>query len=295
MRRGSSAEAPRLPDDARLIVPVLAATGGSGRSTVANLLACALAPAGRTVVLDIAPRLSSPWPGWAGQTNGGLAALPTDRPLSRRHAEQAAAARPGLNGSTWHVLTDSREWHSAPLVLPDEPAAWNQLAAIGHWQSVVVDTSHPIAHDVLAARCEGRPGLTRGWCDLPFAVPVICAAATAGGVQALQQAVMAMHAEGLPLQRAVIVLVGTADGRAPATVRAAATMLEPRTHRVVHLPHDPTIRAHGLREPTRLRSRTATAAATLASAVLGAAQTAWGDPLPPAPRPRAISVPELTR
>ncbi|MFF3244285.1 hypothetical protein ACFYWY_11240 [Streptomyces sp. NPDC002870] len=270
----------------------MAATGGSGRSTVANLLACGLAASGSTVVLDTAPRLSSPWPAWTSeQAAAGLASLPADRPLARSRVHGAAAHRPGLANGSWQVLTDGRDWHSAPLALPQAPAAWYQLAAIGGWQSVIADSTHPVAHDVLAARCENRQGLTRGWCDVPFAIPVLCAAATASGIQALQQAVMALHAEGLPLQRTVVVLVGTNDGRPPAVARAGATMLAPRTHAVVQLPHDSHIRAHGMREPDRLRSRTRQAAATLASAVLAAAHATWGQPLPPAARPRPLSVP----
>ncbi|MEV5950342.1 hypothetical protein [Streptomyces sp. NPDC051993] len=274
------------------MTPVLSAVGGSGRSIVANLLACALAPAGATVVLDTTPRLSSPWPAWtSGEPSGGLAALPVDQPLSPAQVRQAASWRPGLDGSQWQVLTDGRDWHSPPLALPAEPAAWHQLSAIGGWQAVIADTAHPMAHDVLAARCERRQGQTRGWCELPYAVPVLCAAATASGIQALQQAVMALHAEGLPLQRAVVALVATTDGRTPAVVRAGATMLGPRTAAIVHLPHDPGIRAHGLGAPSQLRPRTRQAAGQLAAAVHAAARAAWGDPLPHAPRPAALSVP----
>lgn len=271
------------------MLPVMAATGGSGRSTVSHLLACGLAASGRTVVLDTGPRLSSPWPAWtAGQTAPGLASLPADRPLSRNQVIRAAAELSAPCGS-WQALTDGREWHNAPLSLPHDPAAWYQLASIGGWQLVVADTVHPVAHDVLAARCEGHAGQTRGWCDLPSAVPVLCAAATAGGIQALQQTVMALHAEGLPLNRTVAVLVAVGDGRLPPVVRAGATMLAPRTAAVVHLPHDPQIRTHGLSELSRLRSRTRQAAVQLADAVLAAAHAAWGSPLPDAPRPAPLT------
>ncbi|MFD9033299.1 hypothetical protein ACFVZW_19420 [Streptomyces sp. NPDC059567] len=183
------------------------------------------------------------------------------------------------------MLTDTRDWHAPPLKLPEQPAAWYQLAAIGGWQAVVADTAHPVAHDVLAARCDNRPGQTQGWGELPYAVPVLCAAATASGVQALQQAAMVLHAEGMPLQRVVVVLVAATDGRPAPVVRAAATMLAARTSAVVHLPFDPQIRAHGLREPLRTRSKTRQAAARIAAAVLDTAHHAWGTPLPAAPIP----------
>ncbi|MFI1568481.1 hypothetical protein ACH4ZX_36600 [Streptomyces sp. NPDC020490] len=267
----------------------MAATGGSGRTTTASLLAAGLAASGPAVVLDLAPRLSSPWPArLAEQGAGGLAALPPDQPLTRSAVQQACGLSAGANGASWHVLSDGRDWHTPPLVLPEPPAAWYQLAAIGGWQAVVADTVHPLAHDLLAARCAGELGKTRGWYELPYSVPVLCAVATADGIQALQQAVMALHAEGLPLNRTVIVLVATGDGRPPAAVRAGATMLTARTAAVVHLPYDPHMRAHGL-HAARLRSRTRQAAAQLTGAVLAAAHTAWGQPLPDAPQPAPIT------
>jgi hypothetical protein len=281
--------APALPVGARLLVPVMAATGGSGRTTAASLLAAGLAVSGSTVVLDLAPRLSSAWPARvAAQGVAGLAALPPDQPLTRSAVQRACASNVGVTGARWHVLSDGREWHTPPLALPDPPAAWYQLAAIGGWQAVIADTVHPLSHDILAARCTGELGQTRGWYELPYAVPLLCAAATADGMQALQQAVMALHAEGLPLNRTVAVLVATGDGRPPAPVRAGATMLSARTAAVVHLPYDPHIRAHGL-TAARLRTRTRQAADQLTRTVLAAAHTSWGYPLPDAPQPAQLS------
>ncbi|MEV0982408.1 hypothetical protein [Streptomyces sp. NPDC049915] len=267
----------------------MSAVGGSGRTTAASLLAAGLTASGPAVLLDLAPRLSSPWPArLAEQGAGGLAALPPDQTLTRSAVQQACGVSVTLDGATWQVLSDGRDWHAPPLVLPEPPAAWYQLAAIGGWQAVVADTVHPLAHDLLAARCAGELGHTRGWYELPYAVPVLCAAATADGIQALQQAVTALHAEGLPLNRTVVVLVAAGDGRPPAAVRAGATMLSARTAGVVHLPYDPHIRAHGL-HTARLRSRTRQAAAQLTGAVLAAAHTAWGRPLPEAPQPAPIT------
>ncbi|NXY98924.1 hypothetical protein HYE82_32000 [Streptomyces sp. BR123] len=296
-----------LPASARLVAPVMAAVGGSGRSTVAYLLATAMAPLADTVVADLSPRLGSPWPSWTAdaQAGGGLAALPADRPLSRADIRGAAAAvavrqaAPALAAaaaadSHWSVLTDAREWHAAPLELPADPAAWYQLAAAGGWQLLLADTTHPVAHDILTARCSGLPGLTRTWCALPFTVPVLCAQPTAAGIRALQQAVMVLHAEGLPLQRTVVVFSAASEGRLPAVARAAATMLSARAAAVVHLPHDADIRAHGLaatQPPSRIRDRTQQAARELASAVLTAAHEAFGEPLPAAPQPAASPIP----
>ncbi|ARE79491.1 hypothetical protein B6R96_36360 (plasmid) [Streptomyces sp. Sge12] len=288
-KKGNSA-IPGFAAASRLVVPVMAATGGSARSTVAHLLAGELAAAADTVVVDLAPRLASPWPAWtAGLQAGGLADLPHDVPLTRARIRAAAAVRRSSEGD-WAVLTDGREWSAAPLSLPVPAAAWYQLAAAGGWQALVADTAHPVAHDLLAARCaDDGVSLTRAWCELPFTVPVLCAQATADGIQALQQAVMVLHADGLPLQRTVVVLTAGTDGRTPAVARAAATMLSARTAAVVHLPHDVDIRTHGLQaQPARIRARTRQAARDLATAVLAAACESFGDPLPDAAQPAPI-------
>ncbi|MEF2529194.1 MULTISPECIES: hypothetical protein [Streptomyces] len=291
---GLGASAPAgIPESARLVVPVMAASGGSGRSTVACLLADALARLGDTVVADLSARLCSPWPAWTAgaRGGGGLGALPPDRPLSRAEIRDAAAVRQAAE-SEWSVLTDGREWSTAPLPLPlpADPAAWYQLAAAGGWQLFVADTAHPVAHDIATAHCAGLPGLTRGWCALPYTVPVLCAQPTAGGVQLLHQAVQVLrHCGGVPLERTVVAFSAASDGALPAVARAAATTLAPHTAAVVHLPHDPDIRAHGLAaRPSRIRDRTAEAARDLASAVLATAHGAFGNPLPPAPRPAPI-------
>ncbi|MEU5811535.1 hypothetical protein [Streptomyces sp. NPDC047718] len=286
MGKKSESACLKLPASARLVVPVMAAAGGSGRSTVAHLLATAMAPFAETVVADLSPRLGSPWPAWTADAQAeGLAAIPPDQPLTRDAIRHAAAVRQS-DSARWSVLTDTREWHAAPLNLPSDPAAWYQLAAAGGWQVLLADTAHLAAHDLIESRCSGAPSLTQAWCGLPFTVPVLCAQSSAAGIQSLQQAVMVLHAEGLPLQRTVVALSAAADGRLPAIAKAAATMLSARMAAVVHLPHDADIRTHGLSaQPARIRARTRQAARELATAVLAAAHDAYDDPLPDALQP----------
>ncbi|MER7688714.1 hypothetical protein [Streptomyces sp. NPDC097610] len=280
MAKRVQAAVPTLPDGARLVVPVLGpGAGGSGRSTVAGLLASAMAAAGPAVVLDLAPRLVSPWPSWSADPGSGLASIPPDRPLRRSEVVAAAARFRAPGEAVWHVLTDHEDWAAPPLGLPSEPGAWYQLAAIGGWRAVVADTAHPLTHDIVTARSVRASGTTAAWSSLPYAVPVLCAAATGAGVYALQQAVHAMEAEGLPLKRLIVALVDQAGDRQPPVVRAAATMLAPRVADLVQVPYDSALRATGLRETGRLRPRTLQAADALARAVLQSAQTAWGTPL----------------
>lgn len=297
MAKKVQAAVPSLPDGARLVVPVMSpGTGGSGRSTVAGLVASEMAASGPTVVMDLASRLTSPWPAWSPDPGSGLVSVPPDRPLRRSDVVAAAARFTGFGGSTWHVMTDHQDWTAPPLRLPNDPAAWYQLAAIGGWRTVVADTAHPLTHDIISARSAGTSGTTAAWSSLPYAVPVLCAAATGAGVHALQQAVHAVEAEGLPLKRLVVALVDQAGDRQPPVVKAAATMLAPRVAAVVPVPYDPALRAGGLREMSRLRPRTLQAAGALAGAVLQSAQTAWGTPLGIAEQPAPFNrSPEQTQ
>ncbi|MEU1826664.1 hypothetical protein ABZ502_30065 [Streptomyces abikoensis] len=267
----------------------MAAAGGNGRSAVAGLLADAFALQGETVLLDTVPRLASPWPGWIATAGEGLAALPPDQPATRAQARAAAAAAAASGTHRWQVMTDHLPWHVAPLVLPDAPEAWHQLAALGGWQAVIADTGHRFTQDVMTSRHTGTAGIGARWCSLPCAVPVLCAAATGEGMAALQTAVMAAEAEGLPLARVVVAVVAMSEGRLPAPVRAGATMLQPKVGSIVHVPYDERIRSHGLRDAARLKPRTLTSGRQLAEAVLSSARTSWGESLPHAAVPAAYT------
>jgi hypothetical protein len=191
--------------------------------------------------------------------------------------------------ATWDVLTDHLPWQNAPLALPAAPEAWHQLSALGPWQAMAFDTAHPMAHDIVAERSAGRPGLSARWCQLPYAVPVLTALTTNTQFDALQIAIMAAEADGLPLRRTVLAVSSFADSRPPGGVRAALTMLDRKVGAVVHVPYDAALRAHGLRDPARLRPATVRAARDLAAAVVDLARAAWGDPLPAAAIPAALA------
>ncbi|MCB5166537.1 hypothetical protein LG634_17030 [Streptomyces bambusae] len=269
------------------MVPVLGAGGGTGRSTIVGLIASYLCTTGTTVVLDTAPWLVSHWPAWAADPGAGVASVPPDRRMTPSDVRAAASRCSGPDGD-WQVLTDHQEWSSAPLHLPAEPAAWYQLAAAGGWQVVIGDTAHPMAHDIVSARSHRVACLTAGWCSLPCSVPVLAVPATGPGVSALQIAVRTASAEGLPLQRMVVALTETGEGRVPAVVRAAATMLQSQVAQVVIVPYEPRIRAGGLAEAHLLASRKLRdAVEDLGRAVLSSAHRSWGDPLPAAPAPAA--------
>lgn len=285
---------PALPRHARLVVPVLGAVGGSGRSILAGLLAAAFAEAAETVMLDTAPRLASPWPFWASRSGGGgLASVPSHQPATTSQVRGAAAPIPAAaRERPAVVLTDGQEWSAPALSLPTDPAAWYQLAAIGQWQTVIVDTGHPAGHDLLASRSTGTASLTAGWYRLPCSVPVLAAAATGPGVHALQLAMHAALAEGLPLPHTVVALTSPGPGRMPSPVRAALTMLDSQVGAALTVPYEAHIRSHGLASPLPARASTRAAAREVARAVLTVAHEAAGGSLPPAPMPAPVPSPD---
>lgn len=263
----------------RLYLPVITASHGAGASTLAGLLAGVMDDA---VVLDVGARVTSPWAEWS--TGGeGLAALPPDRPV-RRSAIRAAAS---VLGATGAVLTDRRPWSSPPLHLPVEPAAWYQLGAAGGWASVLVDTGVHLAEDLVTARhTTDHRSLAARWCALPGSVAIFAVDASGSGVRALQLGLQAALADGLPVDRAVVALIG-GPRRLPAPVQAARTMLTRHVAAVLHLPHEAQIRAHGLSRPLPPRSGVRTAARDLAVA---AAEVAAGLPVAPDPCPLSTTV-----
>lgn len=259
-----------LAEGQRLVVPVLAAAGGSGRSTVAGLLALGLAAAGRTVLVDAAPAAASPWPGSVARPGAGTAALVAAGEAVRPAEVFAAASRLSARlAADLHVLTDTGE--APPAGWPgDEPRPWLSWADVGHWARVVVDSQLPLAAGLAAGVHTGQPGAATRWLALPDAVPVLVAPSSGRGGEQLLATVAAADRLGLPTVGWVLALVDFAPGRPPARLRASLALLADRVHAVIRVGYDPRIRAVGLREPERLPAASLRAGLRLAHAVRGA-------------------------
>ncbi|MGW2869949.1 hypothetical protein [Kitasatospora sp. NPDC001225] len=265
---GRSAPVAGLHSGTRLVVPVLGAAAGCGRSTVALLAAAGLARLAPTVVLDCAPTALSPWRRWPLAGGTGLASVPADRSL---HTGQVRAAASSCLDGLVQVLTDRRPWSQPPLALPSAPSAWPALAGMGGWRVSVADTALTVADDLGDAGVRSR---TARWMLLERAVPVICAPTSREGLEAAAVAIAAAESAGLPLQRCVLVLVGVAGGM-PRQCRAVATMLAPRVGAVVRVPHCPAWRAHALRTD-RLSRRFEAAGSQLTDTLITTAERSWG-------------------
>ena len=276
-----------LAAHARLVVPVLSGSGGSGRSTVSGLLAAGLAALGPAVVLDTASAVS-PWRFWTSG-GSGLESLPPDQPQNAAQVEAAASAL-GLGGRGVRVLTDRRLWSAQPLVLPGKPQAWLQLAALGGWPVAVADTGFSVISDLVDARWEGIPPRSAAWWQISPSVPLIVASSSADGLEEAAVALAALADARLDAERCVLVVVDMSGARVPRQVKAALTMLQARVGAVVDLPYDPAIRGQGLRATAELASATWRAVDRLTSAVVQRAEQYFGPlraPTPPALLPSA--------
>ena len=170
-----------LSEGERLVVPVLAAGGGSGRSTTAGLLALALSEAGRTVVVDTVELRRSPWAAWVDRRAAGTASLTGHAIGVEASAVFAAASLFGTGGGRGvQVLCDVRDPVDEPA-RPHSDSLWpTALIAAGGWRLAVIDTGPP-----LLPNAGGPPdwfGLTAGWPASGDVVPVFSVSSSGTGI-----------------------------------------------------------------------------------------------------------------
>ncbi|MGH3814402.1 MAG: hypothetical protein ACRDUV_18440 [Pseudonocardiaceae bacterium] len=237
-----------------LVVPLLAATGGTGRSTVCHLLAARFAAHARTCVLDTAPWLASPWPGWL--TRPGTAALAAGVFPTAQQVFAAAGTVNTATGTEFTVLPAQQErigdhcgWHQV-----DQMRLLRTVSA----RASLVDTTAPLllalAADDVSSTARPRHMDVLDWLTAPGAIPVLCIPASAKGVADALTAVTALEQRGIASHLHVAV-AGIAASDLPRRVLAGLTLLEPRVAAVVRLPHDPWLRASSRPRPTRASSR----------------------------------------
>ncbi|GAA4985182.1 hypothetical protein [Actinopolymorpha pittospori] len=259
-----------LPHGVRALVPVFAASGGSGRSTLAGLLAQALAPTTRTVLVDTSPRAASPWADWLGvgvarDEAVGLPGVlsPPGRPLDLAALETAVVRRgvplgrlrkddlpdmgtDAAGGPGYDVLADVRPWTRPPVSVPDDPRWYAQLLQTGGWFAGVVDTAVPLAAAHVAARNAARPSVLDLWARRTDAVPVLVTAATGFGATALARLVTVLAQDGLPIDRMIAVVVNVAGTDPPKWMQGELDTVRGRLAALVRVPYDKAIRADGL-------------------------------------------------
>jgi hypothetical protein len=226
----------------RLTVPVLAPTGGSGRSTLVYLLAAGVAEQARTLVVDTAAPLASPWADWVTRPAGDEGAAETVRTLGEGpsvSAQQVYAAAAGVatgTGGDFSVLQ---------AALPAVPVVVDLFAP----RIAVIDTDVSVLGALSADDVSAPGGLIAGlgeWLTAPACAPLLCAPASAKGVTDLSLAVQRLRDRGMATERVQVALVGIAAPQVPRRVQAGLTLLQPHVADTVWVPHEPRLHAVGV-------------------------------------------------
>lgn len=299
--RASDTEPVPMDNEYPLVVPVMSAAGGVGRSTVTALLAAALHQhtcdsRGRAVAIcDTQPRCASPWPGWldhvAERGTSWLAECAADPQRFVREVRRSTSAIDAGTGQPIWVLTDT-----GPLSAGysgADPGPWSWAPALRYLRAAVID-GDPLEGFRLARHyAGGEPGTAPAWMALPTArtAGLWVTDTSPAGLTRTLEAMTAAESCGLPMQQ-IVVAVNDAHGHgwAPRS-RSRRTLLADRVGAIVEISHDAELR-RGDRPsfaPERLAQRDV---AALLSAVLAAAgrpvpgPAAVPDPVPaPAPEP----------
>jgi hypothetical protein len=236
----------------RLTVPVLAPTGGSGRSTLVYLLAAGVAEQARTLVVDTAAPLASPWADWVTRPAGDEGQAETVRGLGEGlsvSAQQVYAAATGVATGTGGAFS----------VLQAAPAMARALVDLFAPRIAVIDTDVSVLGALSAddpSASGGLPGGVLGglgeWLTAPACAPLLCVPGSAKGINDAAIAVHRLRDRGVPTERIQVAVVGIAAPEVPRRVRAGLTLLQPYVAGTVLVPHEP--RLHAVGTPSWARS-----------------------------------------
>lgn len=220
------------PLQGRLLVPVLAAHAGAGRSTTTALLAQAIADR-RVLVLDTADRVSSCWGEWVERPGLGIAGFDEARP----GGVHARLSRLTATSDRVDVLTDVRDRLSAPYPVRNA-IEWHHVAALTTHPVVLADT-----HDELLpllvrwSHCNGDVTASL-WLSSASSRPLLCVPSTGRGIDEALETVTLLEQLGLSPHRLNCVVVEISSSTVPRWVQAGLTLLEPRVAHIVRLPHN---------------------------------------------------------
>jgi len=300
----------RLDGEDPLVVPVMSAAGGVGRSTVAAILAAALHHRtadswGRAVaVCDASPRLASPWPGWVDHTaergTGWLATCAGDDELFAREVRRSTSALDAGDGRPVWVLTDTGAVQQTFSGALPGPQFWAPL--LRYLRAAVIDADPLEAFRLARQRAGGQASATSAWMAFPAArtAAVWVTDPSPAGLARTLDAMTAAEQCGLPMGQFVIVINDNRGHGWTPRSRSRRTLLADRVGAIVQIGHDAALRKDGRPRysPRQLGRRDV---AGLVSAVMAAAgrpadaqadlAAAAAAALPPTPLAVAVPAP----
>jgi hypothetical protein len=275
-----------------LVVPVMSASGGVGRSTVSALLAAALHQhttdsSGRAVaVCDTRPRCASPWPGWldhsAEHGTGWLAACTGDAREFGREARRSTSAIDAGDGQPIWVLTDT-----GPLSLPfsgADPGPWFWTPVLRYLRAAVIDGDAMEGFRLARQHAGGEPGTASAWMTLPSVrtAALWVTDTSPAGLSRTLEAMTAAESCGLPMQQVVLAVNDSRGHGWAARSRSRRTLLADRVGAIVDISHDGDLRRDD--RPTAAVQKHARDVTALVSAIIAAAGR-------PVLRPAAVAEP----
>jgi hypothetical protein len=261
-----------------LVVPVLSAAGGVGRSTVAAQLAVALIEAttdsqSRAVAIcDCQPRCASPWPGWLDHTaehgTGWLQSCPADQFSREMRRSTSAVDLTDARQPLW-VLADTGPLAPAFAGAEPGPASWQPV--LRYLRAAVIDADPLEGFRLARQHAGGELSTVAAW----LAVPAVRTAAvwvtdvSPAGLARTLDAMTAAESCGLPMRQVVVAISDCRGHGWPARSRSRRMLLADRVGAIVELDHDPALRRDGwpCGQPSQRRRRDV---AALAAAVLAA-------------------------
>lgn len=274
-----------VDDGYPLVVPVMSASGGVGRSTVAALLAASLhhrtADSGNraVAVCDTGPRCASPWPGWLDHSaERGTSSL-TERDAEQfgREMRRSTSAIDLADDRPLWVLTDT-----GPLVPTfdgADPGPLTWAPALRYLRASVIDADSLEGFRLVRQQAGGEPSTAARW--LAFARARTAAVwVTDPSPQGLSRTLEAMTAAescGLPMHKLVVAVNDCRGHGWAARSRSRRTLLADRVGAIVDIGHDGALRRDDwpCRQPGQVSRRDV---AVLVNAVLRAADRPVANP-----------------
>ena len=289
--RPSGAGPISLDGTAPLVVPVLSAAGGTGRSTVSAILAVALNnrtvdPQSRAVaVCDASPRAVSPWPGWVDHTaergTAWLSACAGDAErLAREVRRSTSALKAGADRPIW-VLTDTGALRPEFSGADPGPRFWAPV--LRYLRAAVIDADSLEAFRLVRQQANGELSVIAAWMADPGArtAAVWVTDPSPAGMGRTLEAMTAAERCGLPMRQFVVAINDHRGHGLVPRARSRRTLLADRVGAIVELRHEAALLRDGrpLCSADQLDRRDVT---DLLTAVIGAADG-------PARRPAAAA------
>jgi hypothetical protein len=231
-----------------LVIPVVSAAGGVGRSTVAAILAAALNrrtcdPRGRAVaVCDVSPRSASLWPGWVDHAaecgTGWLATCTADAELFAREVSRSTSAQDVEDGRPIWVLTDTGTLQPAFSGAHPGPQFWAPV--LRYLRAAVIDGDPMEAFRLSRQRAGGELSAIGAWLAAPAArtAALWVTDPSPVGLSRTLEAVTAAEQCGLPMRQFVVAVNDHRGHGWTRRSRSRRTLLAGRVGAVVELDHD---------------------------------------------------------